>query len=192
MNNFWDYFTLGYEHIVSYAALDHLLFLLALIAVYHIKSWLRYLIAISFFTIGHSLTLALGAFRWVKIDSGLIEFLIPITIVVTALYNITKGGQQQRGRSRYWLAGIFGLIHGLGFSNYYQMLVMGDSNGWQAMLPFNLGVEAGQLVVAVVLLVLLFIYQTILNKKVRDWNLFISGLTFGLSLWMAIEKWPFG
>lgn len=147
--------------------------------------------AVTWFTLGHSLTLTLSAFAFVKIDKELIEFLIPATILATALLNLSKGGQNQKGRSKYWLAGLFGLIHGLGFSNYYEMLVMGEGNYWQALLPFNLGVELGQLVVVLTMLVLMVIYQYILNKKHRDWNLFISGAGFGLSLFMCLESWPF-
>lgn len=192
MNNFNNYLALGYEHIVDVGALDHILFLVALVAVYQVKNWLRFLLAVTFFAIGHSVTLALGTFKIVEIDSAVIEFLIPVTIVIVALYNIAQGSPKPRTSGRNWLAGGFGLIHGLGFSNSYQMLVMGDQNVWQAMLPFNLGIELGLLLVAVILIIALFIYQIIFNKKVRDWNLFFSGVAFGLALIMCFENWPFG
>lgn len=192
MRNFNNYLALGYEHIIDFGALDHILFLVALVSVYQVKNWLRFLLAVTFFAIGHSATLALGTFKIVEIDNALIEFLIPLTIVIVALYNIAQGSPKPRGWGRYWLAGIFGLIHGMGFSNSYQMLVMGDQSVWQAMLPFNLGIELGLLLVALVLIIALFIYQIILNKKGRDWNLFFSGVAFGLALIMCFEQWPFG
>jgi len=191
MHPFTNYLRLGYEHIISFAALDHILFLIALMAVYQTKNWLKVVIAVSFFTLGHSLTLSLGALEIVRIDTALIEFLIPLTIVFTALLNLSKFGQNQNSKVKYWLALIFGLIHGLGFSNYYDMLVMGEGNYWQALLPFNIGIELAQLLVVLIMLIIMGIYGFILNKRIRDWNLFISGSAFGLALVMCIENWPF-
>lgn len=190
MSEFTNYLLLGYEHIMNLEALDHLLFLIALVAIYQIRYWLRIVIAVTFFTVGHSITLALGAFEVVEFDKNWIEFLIPVTILATSLLNLSKGGQQPNARFRYWVALFFGLIHGLGFSNYYQILVMGDKNGWEALLPFNLGVELGLLAAAGILFILMFIYQIIMNKKVREWNIFFSGVAFGLSLIMCLETWP--
>jgi hypothetical protein len=191
MHPFTNYLRLGYEHIISLAALDHIIFLIALMAIYQTKNWLKIVIAVSFFTIGHSITLSLGALEMVKIDQGLIEFMIPLTIVITALLNLSKFGQNQNSNFKYWISLFFGLIHGLGFSNYYDMLVMGESNYWQALLPFNLGIEIAQLVVVAVMLFIMSVYSFILNKKIRDWNLFISGGAFGLAVIMCIENWPF-
>lgn len=191
MGGFNNYLRLGYEHILSLDALDHILFIIALMAVYQTKHWLKIIIAVSCFTIGHSLTLSLGAIDMVRIDKKLIEFLIPLTIVLTALFNLTKAGQNVNSKSKYWIAGVFGLIHGLGFSNYYGMLVMGDGNYWQALLPFNLGVELAQLLVVFVMLLIMGIYTLIFNRKIRDWNYFISGAAFGLALIMCLDTWPF-
>lgn len=190
-SSFSNYFRLGYEHIVSFEALDHLLFIVALMAVYQLRHWLKMILAITFFALGHSLSLALAATGIVEVNTDLIEFLIPLTIVFTALLNLTKGGRNVQGRSKYWLAGIFGLIHGMGFSSYFGMLVMGDTHIWSALLPFNLGVEIGQLAVVLVILLLLVIYEFFLNKKIRDWTLFWSGVAFGLAATMCIETWPF-
>lgn len=191
MSAFTNYLKLGYEHIVSFDALDHILFIVVLMAVFQLKNWVKIIWAVTWFTLGHSLTLTLSAFEFVEIDKGLIEFMIPATILFTSLLNLTKTGQNQKGVGKYWLAGIFGLIHGLGFSSYYEMLVLGEGKYWQALLPFNLGVELGQLVVVLVFLLLMVVYQYILNKKHRDWNLFISGAGFGLSLIMCLKNWPF-
>lgn len=190
MQTFSTYLRLGYEHIMSLQALDHILFVVVLMAVYQTRSWLRIITAITFFTIGHSITLSLGAFNIVNINKGLIEFLIPLTILLTALYNLTKPGQNQKSSTKAWIAGVFGLIHGLGFSNYYDMLVMGDQNYWEALLPFNLGIELAQLLLVAITLVLMGIYNFMLNRKIRDWNLFVSGAGFGLSLWLCLQAWP--
>lgn len=191
MQTFSNYLRLGYEHIMSTDALDHILFVIVLMAVYQTRNWLRIVAAITFFTIGHSITLSLGAFDIVSIDKGLIEFLIPLTILLTALYNISKPGQNQNNQNKAWIAGIFGLIHGLGFSNYYDMLVMGETNYWQALLPFNLGIELAQLLLVAIMLVLMGVYTFLLNRKIRDWNFFVSGAGFGLAFVMCLETWPF-
>lgn len=191
MQTFSNYLRLGYEHIMSVDAIDHILFVVVLMAVYQTKNWLKIIAAVTFFTIGHSITLSMGALNIVSIDKGLIEFLIPLTILFTALFNLTKTGQNQKNRSKSWIAGVFGLIHGLGFSNYYDMLVMGDTNYWQALLPFNLGIELAQLLIVAVMLILMGIYNFLLNRKIRDWNFFISGAAFGLSFFMCLETWPF-
>ena len=191
MGSFNTYLRLGYEHIVNLAGLDHIIFLVALMAAFQPKSWLRIVIAASIFTIGHSITLSLAAFDLVKVDKDLVEFAIPLSIVVTALFNLTKAGKSEKPRSKYWIAGIFGMIHGLGFANYYNMLTLGDSNYWSALLPFNLGVELGQLMVVFVILIAMVIGQSIFNVKQQSWNLFFSGGAFAMASIMCIENWPF-
>lgn len=191
MQTFSNYLRLGYEHIISFEALDHILFVVVLMAVYEVRNWLKVVTAVTFFTIGHSITLSLGALNAVSVDKAFIEFLIPLTILLTALFNISKRGQNQKNKSKAWIAGVFGLIHGLGFSNYYDMLVMGDTNYWQALLPFNLGIELAQLLLVLILLALMGVYNFLLNRKIRDWNFFISGAGFGLAFIMCLENWPF-
>lgn len=191
MSPFSNYLQLGYEHIVSFAAMDHILFLVVLMAVFQSRHWLRLIGAVTSFTLGHSITLSLGALEVIRVDAALIEFLIPLTILLTALNNLSKKGQQTSGRRIYWIAGVFGLIHGLGFSNYYRMLVMGEEGYWRALIPFNLGVELGQLLVVSVVLLFMVIYEVAFNRKSRDWNIFFSGAGFGLSTVMCLETWPF-
>tara|TARA_R110000850_G_scaffold155641_5_gene279885 strand:- start:255 stop:830 length:576 start_codon:yes stop_codon:yes gene_type:complete len=191
MSAFNTYLRLGYEHIVNPAALDHIIFIVALTAVYQPKSWLKIILAVTFFTIGHSLTLTLSAFDLVKFDKKLIEFLIPVTIGVTALFNLTKAGQDQKSKSKFWIAGVFGLIHGLGFANYYGMLTLGETKYWSALLPFNLGVELGQLLIVAIILLLMVIFQMMLNTKSQSWNLFFSGTAFGLAVLFCFQNWPF-
>lgn len=191
MSSFNTYLRLGYEHIVNTAALDHIVFIIALTAVYQPKNWLRIIVAVTFFTLGHSLTLTLSAFDLVKFDKKLIEFLIPVTIALTALFNLTKAGQDQTSKSKYWIAVVFGLIHGLGFANYYGMLTLGETKYWSALLPFNLGVELGQLLIVFIILILMVIFQMILNAKNQSWNLFFSGGAFALAFFFCLQNWPF-
>ncbi len=191
MNSFNVYLRLGYEHIVNANALDHIIFIIALMAVYQPKNWVKIVIAVSIFTLGHSLTLTMAAFDLLKLDKSLIEFLIPVTIGATALFNLTKAGQDQNSKTKYWIAGVFGMIHGLGFANYYDMLIMGESSYWGALLPFNLGVELGQLLVVVIVLLTMVLFQMIMNTKAHSWNLFISGIAFGLAFYLGLETWPF-
>ena len=191
MSSFNTYLRLGYEHIVNTAALDHMLFIIVLMAVYQPKNWLKVIAAVTFFTVGHSITLTLAALELVKFDQNLIEFLIPLTILFTALFNLTRAGQDQSSRTKYWIAAVFGLIHGLGFANYYDMLTMGESSYWGALLPFNLGVELGQLLIVFIFLILGVICLRIFNMKHQSWNIFFSGAGFGLSLLMVFETWPF-
>lgn len=190
MSPFNTYLRLGYEHIVNLSALDHVLFIVVLIAIYQPKHWLKMLIAVSLFTLGHSISLTLSSFDIIKVDKGLIELLIPATIVVTALINLTKFGQNPASKSKYWIAILFGIIHGFGFSNYYEMLVLGENKYWSALLPFNLGIELGQLLVFVAFLLLMFLGQSIMSFKSRDWNIFFSGAGFGLAIIMCLENWP--
>jgi HupE / UreJ protein len=139
---------LGFSHIVNAEALDHILFLLALAAIYRATDWRDSLWVITAFTIGHSITLALAVTGALRLPTPLIEFLIPLTIVVTGLENILIQNRAQaplRGRHRPIFAGFFGLVHGAGFANYLQSLFAGSIV--VPLFGFNLGIELGQLVV---------------------------------------------
>ncbi len=192
MNTFETYLRLGYEHIIDLKGLDHIVFIIALTAVYQPKHWLKMLVAVTFFTIGHSITLTIAAFDLFEVKKRWVEFLIPLTIIITALYNLASAGQNQAAKTKNWIALIFGLIHGLGFGSYYNMLTLGEINYWKALLPFNLGVELGQIVVVGIILVILFIFQIIINVRQQLWIYFVSGGAFSLALVMCIENWPFG
>ncbi len=191
MGSFNTYLRLGFDHITAFAAIDHMLFLLALIAIYQPKNWLKVFWAISIFTLAHSISLIVSAFDIFTVDKALIEFLIPVTIAFTSLFNLSSAGQNQNSKMKYWLSLVFGLIHGFGFSNYYSILVTDESNFWQALLPFNLGVELGQLVIVAIILFLIILFQNLLRIKRRDWILIMSGVSLGISLLMCLENWPF-
>lgn len=185
------YFTLGWQHIISLSALDHQLFILALIVLYTLHEWKQVLILVTAFTIGHSITLTLSTLHILTIPSRLVEFLIPCTIFITAAANIIKPAHGHRKvELNYFLAMFFGLIHGLGFANALQfMLARDQSPGW-SLLSFNIGLEAGQITVVICLLLLAhsFVYYLKLNK--RYWIITISALVLLVSIKMIIERFP--
>lgn len=191
MQDFGFYFNIGWEHIISSDALDHQLFIVALAAIYLAKDWKQVLILVTAFTIGHSLTLALSVFDLIRINSRWVEFLIPVTIVLTAFSNLfQKKFTPGSIRINYFLALFFGLVHGMGFANSIRFMLAGDQNlGW-SLFGFNVGLEAGQIVVVMVLLLLAHILLFILKVARRDWVIFLSAAVFGLALKMALERLP--
>ena len=192
MGDFGFYFKEGIFHITDWKGYDHILFVMALCLPYLLKDWKQILILVTAFTIGHSITLALSVFNKIIISSTWIEFLIPITILITALENLSqKNTDQQHTRWRYISALIFGLIHGMGFSNYLKSMLGKDESIITQLLAFNIGLEAGQLLIVAVVVILSFIAIQIFNVKRKEWNLFVSGGIFGLSFVMALERLPF-
>ena len=191
MTDFSFYFGLGWEHIMSWDALDHLLFITVLAAIYLLRDWKQVLILVTAFTIGHSITLALSTLRIVDVATEWIEFLIPCTIVCTALLNLfQKNFSYKKIRLNYLLALLFGLIHGLGFANTLRFILAKDQQlGW-ALFGFNVGLEAGQVIVVIVLLLLAQFFMQVVKVARRDWVVFISAGVFSLALKMAIERWP--
>ena len=191
MNDIVFYFTLGWQHIISLSALDHQLFILALIVLYTLREWKQVLILVTAFTIGHSITLALSTFHVLTVPSRVVELLIPCTIFITAAANIIKPARGQRKAAlNYFLTMFFGLIHGLGFANALQFMLSRDqSPGW-SLLSFNLGLEAGQITVVLLLLLLAHIFIFYLNINRRYWILTISSLVLLVSVKMIIERFP--
>ena len=191
MSDFGFYFRLGWQHIMSWDALDHLLFITVLAALYLLEDWKKVLILVTAFTIGHSITLALSTLSTITVNSDWVEFLIPCTIIFTAISNLfQKNFTAKRIRFNYLLALFFGLIHGLGFAQTLRFILAQDQQlGW-ALFGFNVGLEAGQIVF--VLLVLLFaqVFVGILKTNRRDWVVFISAGVFSLATKMALERWP--
>lgn len=183
------YLQLGFEHILDLSGYDHILFIVALCAVYRWTQWRQILILVTAFTIGHSVTLALSALNIVLFPAEVIEFLIPLTILITALFNIWEDNEVENRRIRwnYLLALFFGLIHGLGFSNYFKALLGREENIIQPLLAFNIGVELGQLIIVLATMILSIGFSKTLLPKHRDWTLFISGAAAGIALILTIE-----
>ena len=180
MSPFETYIRLGFEHIADFDGYDHMLFLLALVAVYSIRDWKPLLILVTAFTIGHSVTLALAALKIVVVDSALIELLIPVTILLTAMGNLFSG--KGRLNIKYGLALGFGLIHGLGFSNYFRTLLGREADIVLPLLGFNLGLEIGQLIIVGFIMMVYALLSGLLSVKQRDWSLVTSGMALGISM----------
>jgi len=192
MNDFMFYLRMGWDHIVSKDALDHQLFILVLIAVYTIQDFKKVLILVTAFTIGHSLTLALSVFDILRVPSAWVEFLIPCTIAITALINIFgKNNVQKQMKLNYSLALFFGLIHGMGFANSIRITLAKEQSIATGLLGFNIGLELGQIVVVLAILIILFLLTTIFKLDRKNWIMFVSSGVFALSLQMALERIPF-
>lgn len=178
---------------MSIDALDHILFVLVLSALYLPADWKKVLILVTAFTIGHSITLALSTLNLVVVESAWVEFLIPCTIVLTAFANFfQKTFTHKAIRFNYFLALFFGLIHGLGFANTLRFILAQDQSlGW-ALFGFNVGLEVGQIVIVTIILILAFVFVQILRVPRREWVLVLSAGVFALSLQMALERLPGG
>ncbi len=197
---FSTYLEMGFDHISDINAYDHILFLVALCAIYRLSEWKKILILVTAFTIGHSITLALAAFEVISFPSNLIEFLIPVTILITSLYNVfstanleAEGTFDRKITTNYVFALFFGLIHGMGFSNFLRAMIMpGQENELvPQLLAFNIGVELGQLLIVGCILALSFVVLSIFQAKQRDWTLFVSGAAAGVALLLMKDTWPF-
>ena len=192
MNDFLFYLNLGWEHIISLDALDHQLFVLVLVAVFVIKDWKNILWIITAFTIGHSITLALSVFDIVRAPAKWVEFLIPLTIVITAFDNILMRNRPNNlMKMNFYLALFFGLIHGMGFANTARMMIANEQHIFLPLLGFNIGLELGQIAVVAAILVVQFILLNLFKVNRKDWIMFISSGVFALSLKMTLERIPF-
>ncbi len=204
MGDFKFYFSTGWEHIISWEALDHLLFILVLSSIYLIKNWRQVLVLVTAFTIGHSLTLALAVYEIIRIPDKWVEFLIPCTIVCTAVFNLAQREYDAKNlRFNYLMALVFGLIHGMGFANTIRFMMAKDQQiGW-SLFGFNIGLEAGQVVVVIIILLISLLFVTKLNVflnlfwntkfaiKRKWWVWSINIFSFYLAFRMMMDRWPF-
>lgn len=192
MSEFWIYFEIGLRHVLDIKAYDHVLFLIALTVPYAFKDWKRVLALVSIFTLGHSLALLLSVFGWVVIKVNLVEFLIPITILITALFHLFTAGKSGKKESIGIIGFItlfFGIIHGLGFSNYFKTLLPGSAS--DKLIPlseFALGIETAQIIVVLVILILSYVVQTFFRFSKRDWTLVMSAFVIGVVLPLLLHS----
>lgn len=193
MNDFGLYFSVGVDHITDLNGFDHILFLLALCLPYRPGNWRKVLILITAFTVGHSVTLALSVLNLVPFSADWIEFVIPITIAISAAYHLFKRNESLvKGFSFiYLLVLLFGLIHGLGFSSYLKSLLGRHESIFTKLLAFNLGLEAGQLLIVAIVLLLSFICLDVLKLDRRVYVILFSTLILAISLQMAFQRIPF-
>jgi hypothetical protein len=192
MSEFRLYFDLGKDHILDYAnGYDHILFVVALCAIYLVHDWKKILILVTAFTVGHSITLALATLKIISVNADLIEFLIPLTIFVTAASNIFRSGDYVSDRTTYINYGyalFFGLIHGLGFSNYLQTILGKNRSIVSPLFAFNVGLEIGQIIIVSLFLAISFILVDLFSVNRRDWKLVLSSAIAGIALVLLKDK----
>lgn len=181
------YFELGVMHILDLQGIDHLVFILAIASTYRFADWKKLLIMITAFTLGHSVTLALAALDVVRVNEMLVETLIPVTLLITALVNLGKSSQKVNRGAVYGLILIFGLIHGLGFSNFFNALMDDRQEVVSSLFAFNLGIEAAQVAIVLSLLVISEIFDFIKPQAKKMRIVFINGGVFFLALQMIFE-----
>lgn len=183
------YLELGFDHILDLQGFDHIVFLIALCAAYSYKQWKKILILVTAFTLGHSLTLALSALDIVTINADLIELLIPVTILLTAVFNLVVLDKMQGDwRLHYMLPLLFGFIHGMGFSNFFKAMMGRASDIITPLFAFNIGVEIGQIVIVVIIMLLNWLLIGVLRMQQRFWRVSVSILAGALSVYMIVNK----
>lgn len=186
---FYAYLQLGFDHISDLKGYDHILFIVALCAVFSATEWKKILILVTAFTFGHSVTLAMAALNLIKVDPYIIELLIPVTILLTALQNFWyKPDVHRKWHLNYLLALCFGFIHGMGFSNYFRSLLGQEADIVLPLFAFNIGVELGQLAIVASVMVMDYLVVKRAGIKQQYWNYTISGIAVILSIMMFIER----
>lgn len=192
MSEFLLYFKIGLNHVLDINGYDHVLFLIALTVPYAFKDWKRVLLLVTLFTVGHTLALILSVYEIVIIKASLVEFLIPITILVTAVFHLFTAGKSGKNESITFVSFVtlfFGVIHGLGFSNYFKSILPGSATDkLLPLLEFALGIEAAQIIVVIIVLLLSYIVQTFFRFSKRDWTLVMSAFVIGVVLPMIIKS----
>lgn len=192
MSQFWLYFQLGLDHVLDWNAYDHILFLVVLVASYSFFSWKRVFWLVTIFTLGHTLSLILSTYEIVAVDSSWVEFLIAVTIFVTAVFNMINAKKKESKNNisvLYLTTAFFGIIHGLGFSTYFKMIAAGTESKILPLLEFALGIEAAQIIVVIAVLVISFLLQNVLQVKRRDWILVVSAIVIGIVLPILKENY---
>ncbi len=185
METFWFYFKEGLFHVLDWDAYDHILFLIVLTVPYLFTNWKKLLTLVTVFTLGHTLSLALSAYGVIKVNSSLVEILIPITILITALYNIFTAGKKSRNTKMgiyVFSALFFGLIHGLGFSTYFKMMTASSESKLLPLIEYTLGIEAAQIIIVFAVLIISFVGQAIFRFSQRDWVMVISAIVIGVAI----------
>ncbi|MDN3665253.1 HupE/UreJ family protein [Algibacter miyuki] len=191
LENFWFNVEYGINHVLDINAYDHVLFLIVLTVAYTFKDWKRVFLLVSMFTLGHTLSLVLAAYGVVSINGAMVEFLIPITILIAALFNVFtagKGAQKEKVGVLFLTTLFFGLIHGLGFAREFKMFLGDSDNKIILLLEFALGIELAQIIIVFIVLFLGYLVQTIFRFSKRDWVMVISAVVVGLVIPMILNS----
>ncbi|WP_034060900.1 HupE/UreJ family protein [Lacinutrix jangbogonensis] len=191
LQEFWFNVQYGINHVLDINAYDHVLFLIVLTVPYVFKDWKRVLLLVTMFTVGHTLSLILSTYGVVKVSGDLVEFLIPVTILIVAIFNIfTSGKASEKTKigALFISTLFFGLVHGLGFAREFKLLVGGEDNKLLTLLEFALGIELSQVIIVIVLLLLGYITQTVFRFTKRDWIMVVSAIVVGLVIPMLLNS----
>ena len=191
LESFWFNVQYGINHVLDLKGYDHVLFLMVLAVPYIFKDWKRVLLLVSMFTLGHTLSLVLAAYGIVSVNANLVELLIPVTILVVAIYNVFTAGKKDRGNKiglLFFTTLFFGLVHGLGFAREFKMFAGQSENKLELLIEFALGIEIAQVIIVFVVLFLGFLCQTIFRFSRRDWVMVLSSIVIGLVIPMIIQS----
>jgi hypothetical protein len=184
----------GVNHVLDINAYDHVLFLIVLTVPYLFKDWKRVFLLVTMFTLGHTISLLLAVYGAVNIKSSIIEFLIPITIFIVALFNVFtsgKGAQQEKIGILFFSTLFFGLVHGLGFAGEFRMYIGKTQSKLIPLLEFALGIEIAQVIIVFLVLFLGYVFQTVFRFNKRDWIMVISAVVVGLVIPLLLNNYPF-
>ncbi len=191
LESFWFNVQYGINHVLDIKAYDHLLFLIVLTVPYLFKDWKRVFLLVTMFTLGHTLSLILAVYNIVSVKAEMVEFLIPITILIVALFNVFtsgKGAQKEKVGILFLSTLFFGLIHGLGFAREFKMLLGDSDNKFVLLFEFALGIEIAQIIIVFLVLFLGYLSQTIFRFNKRDWIMVISAIVVGLVIPMILNS----
>lgn len=193
MQDFWFYIKLGFSHVLDFSAYDHILFLAALAIPFTFKSWRQVMVLATIFTLAHCASLALSVYKLASVDVALIEFLIPVTIFLTALFNIFRVFKKGKSTGMYFqglATAFFGIIHGFGFSNYFNMLMAEEEEKIAPLLGFATGIEFSQVAIVLAVLMVAYLFRNTLQVKKRNFIGVSSILILLVTIPMLIDTFP--
>lgn len=191
LENAWFNIQYGINHVLDINAYDHVLFLIVLTVPYLFRDWKRILLLVTVFTLGHTLSLVLASYGVVYVKESLVEFLIPITILIVAIFNVfTAGKSPQKNKVGVLFIStlFFGLIHGLGFAREFKMLLGDTDSKLLLLLEFALGIEIAQIIIVFIVLFLSYLVQTLFRFSKRDWVMVVSAIVVGLVIPMILQS----
>mgnify|MGYP000200129564 FL=1 len=191
LEDFWFNVHYGINHVLDLNGYDHLLFLIVLTLPYLFKDWKRVLILVSVFTLGHTLSLVLAAYNVVSVNGKLVEFLIPLTILIVAVFNVFTAGKKAKSEKvgvLFFSTLFFGIVHGLGFAREFKMMVGHSENKLITLLEFAIGIEFAQIIIVFLVLFVGFLMQTVFRFSKRDWIMVVSAIVIGLVIPMLLNS----